>query len=86
MLTACQKVELPDPYYCEKDSDCGIKDVHNCCGYYPRCVNINHEPDIEAVIRECQEKQILGVCGFPEITHCRCEKNKCLSMQDEDIV
>ena len=73
-------------YYCEKDADCAIKDVHNCCGYYPRCVNIAHEPDIEAVIKECQEEQIASVCGFPDIESCKCIENRCESMQDGKIV
>jgi hypothetical protein len=70
-------------YFCEIDSDCVVKDVHNCCGYYPRCVNKNHEPDIEAVRRECQEKQIDSICGWPEISHCECINNTCRSMQGE---
>ena len=87
LLTGCvAEIEKADPYYCEVDNDCVIKDVHNCCGYYPRCVNVGHEPDIEAVQRECREKGIVSVCGFPSITGCRCVEGKCQSMQDGEIV
>ena len=92
LITGCEekqineKTGLPDPYYCENDDDCAVKDVHNCCGYYPRCVNADHEPDIEAVKEECKEKRSFGVCGFPEITGCRCIENRCESMQGSDIV
>ena len=85
LLTACQ-LALQDPYYCEKDADCEVKDVHNCCGYYPRCVNIAHEPDIEAVKKECEEKGFFGVCGFPDITECECRDNKCVSLQHGEVV
>ena len=86
LLAGCEAVQLPNKYYCEKDSDCVVKDVHNCCGYYPRCVNMAHKPDIEAVERECREKGLMGICGFPDITHCKCINNTCKSMQNEDIV
>jgi hypothetical protein len=26
-------------YSCRTDSDCEIKDIHNCCEYDPKCVN-----------------------------------------------
>lgn len=69
-----------EPYACDEDSDCVIKDVHNCCGYYPRCVNKDYEPDIKAVEKECAEKGRVSVCGFPQITSCKCVGNKCVSM------
>ncbi len=84
LLTACQPAIKP--YYCEKDADCEIKDVHNCCGYYPRCVNVDFEPDIEAVKLECEEQGSFGICGYPEITHCECIDNQCKSMQDGQVV
>lgn len=74
------KISQVDAYACNEDSDCLIKDVHNCCGYYPRCVNKDYEPDIEAVKKECAGKGMASVCGFPEITSCKCVNNKCISM------
>lgn len=91
-LIGCKEIpdskgtQLADPYICEQDSDCAVKDVHNCCGYYPRCININHEPDIKAVQEACQKKGLVSVCGFPEIDSCKCVENKCESMQDGEIV
>jgi len=91
-MAGCAEVQqggnqtLPSPDFCEKDSDCVVKDVHNCCGYYPRCVNVDHEPDIEAVIQKCQEEGLVSVCGFPDITECGCIENTCESMQDGKIV
>jgi hypothetical protein len=65
-----------DPFACEQASDCVVKDVGNCCGYYPRCANVNatfKRPD-------CSGGQA-GVCGFPVIESCGCESNKCVSRQ-----
>ncbi len=73
-------------YSCSTDSDCVVKDVHNCCGYYPRCVNKDYIPDVEAVKRECQEKGMASICGWPEITHCKCVDNSCKSMQGDSTV
>ncbi len=72
--------------YCEQDSDCVVKDVHNCCGYYPRCVNKNYTPNITEVEKSCQEQKALGSCGYLEITNCKCIENKCNSMQGDMVV
>ncbi len=73
-------------YACNTDSDCVVKDVHNCCGYYPRCVNKDYIPDIGAVQSKCAEKGYASVCGWPEITSCSCIQNTCKSLQDGKIV
>lgn len=65
-------------YACEQAADCVIKDVHNCCGYFPRCVN----QDSPTPAPECPAGQA-SVCGFPDITHCECEQNTCRSMQGD---
>jgi hypothetical protein len=67
-------------YACEQAADCEIKDVHNCCGYFPRCVNV----DSPTPAPECSG--VGSVCGWPEITHCTCEKNTCRSMQGDQEV
>jgi hypothetical protein len=75
---------LVDPLFCNTDSDCEIKDVHNCCGYYPQCVNKDFIPDIEAVIKECkklEESGISSICGFPEIAYCVCVDNSCEGLE-----
>lgn len=78
--------KITDAYFCNTDSDCKIKDVHNCCGYFPRCVNKDYIPDTEAVTKECKAKGIVSVCGWPEISSCRCIENKCNSIQEGSVV
>ncbi|MBS3105791.1 hypothetical protein J4234_06045 [Candidatus Woesearchaeota archaeon] len=83
LMASCsnQPQAKQDAYFCDEDSDCAVKDVHNCCGYYPRCVNKDFTPDIEAVKRECERSGAASICGFAGISHCKCEENKCISMQ-----
>jgi hypothetical protein len=68
---------------CGSDSDCEIKDVHNCCGYYPRCVNKNAKTDVALVESICKNQGIASVCGFPSIDYCACEKNLCIGKYRE---
>ncbi len=77
-------IELPiDPRQCEADADCIVKNVGNCCGYYPSCVNVSHEPDLEAVTKKCEEDDRTATCGYPEISHCTCVEHRCRSMQGD---
>ena len=76
-----QNEKPADAYFCKTDSDCNIKDVHNCCGYYPRCVNTDYVPDVEAVVKECKEKGVVSICGFPDVAGCKCIENKCNSIE-----
>ena len=71
----------PVDYSCKVASDCAIKNVGSCCGYYPRCVNVKSEPTPV----KCSEG-VMGVCGFPAITHCACEANQCVSMQAKKAI
>ncbi len=67
--------------YCETDADCVIKDMRNCCGYNPKCVNKEFpEPDPEEVARKCEESNMMSVCGFPAIESCKCENNTCIDV------
>jgi len=70
---------LIDQYFCNTNSDCEIKDIGSCCGEYPRCVNKEFIPDIDAVINECKESGISSTCEFPVIIYCACIKNSCVS-------
>jgi hypothetical protein len=63
-------------FACSQQSDCVIKNVRNCCGYYPRCANVN------AVFEPPQCQGIDSVCGFPEVTSCECRANTCVSLQN----
>jgi hypothetical protein len=68
-------------YSCAEASDCEVKNIGNCCGYYPRCVNVD-SPTPEP---ECSDGAG-GVCGWPDITHCECVENSCRSMQGDTEV
>ncbi|MEN1941832.1 hypothetical protein WCE41_11000 [Luteimonas sp. MJ246] len=62
---------------CRVDSDCAVKNVGNCCGYFPSCVNTDAEPDPAAVQAACAESGMAGVCGFRDIQACACVSNSC---------
>jgi len=64
-------------YACRSDADCAIKDVGNCCGRYPACVNRDSPTFPERVRAECAKRQEMGICGFPEVTGCRCVDGRC---------
>ena len=64
-------------YSCRVDSDCEVKNVGNCCGYFPACVNKDAQPDPEAVQARCAETGMASVCGFRDIQACTCVSNRC---------
>lgn len=64
-------------YSCDLDSDCEIKDVRNCCGAYPECVNLNAKVDPDFVNKACAKESMAGICGFDSIDACRCVNKKC---------
>jgi len=67
-------------YSCNEDSDCVIKDVGNCCGYYPKCVNSDAKVSRDTVEKVCSEGGLIGVCGFPSIKSCECSGGKCIGI------
>ena len=62
---------------CKTDADCVVKDVGNCCGYYPACVNKDSPTDPAAVKAQCAASGMASVCGFAEVTACTCNAGKC---------
>jgi len=63
---------------CAVDSDCEVKDVGNCCGRMPACVNRAAVPrSAAAVQRECERTGTSSICGFQELAGCRCEAGRC---------
>ncbi|WP_425563110.1 hypothetical protein [Luteimonas vadosa] len=74
-------VEVPSPvaidYSCRTDSDCTVKNVGNCCGMMPACVNKGSPTDPAAVQAECNKQGVASVCGFREISACSCVSNRC---------
>lgn len=65
---------------CQTDSDCAVKDVGNCCGYYPMCVNKDARTDPAAVRAQCDKDGMASICGFQEISSCQCVDNQCQSL------
>lgn len=64
-------------YACTTDADCTVKDVGNCCGYYPACVNVGSPTFPEQVKAACAESGASGICGFPSISGCQCVEGRC---------
>ena len=67
---------------CKIDSDCVVKDVGSCCGYSPACVHKASPTDPAGVRAQCARDGIASVCGFNEITACRCVRNQCIDEQE----
>ena len=61
----------------ESSADCAVKNVGNCCGYYPACVNRNSPTDPQGVQAQCAKKGMMSVCGFQEIASCTCQAGRC---------
>lgn len=68
---------------CRVDADCTVKNVGNCCGYYPACVNVNSPTDPAAVQAECARTGRAGVCGFPAISACQCVSGACQAQANQ---
>ena len=66
----------PD-YSCRTSADCAVKNVGNCCGQYPACVNRNSRTFPDQVRAQCAQQHRMGVCGFPSISGCECVAGKC---------
>lgn len=62
---------------CRVDADCAVKDVGNCCGYYPACVNKASPTFPERVRAACAKSGMAGICGFPDIQGCACVAGRC---------
>lgn len=64
-------------YSCRGDDDCAVKNVGNCCGAMPACVNKDSPTDPQAVQAQCAASGQVGVCGFVEISACQCVSGRC---------
>ncbi|WP_269790193.1 hypothetical protein [Stenotrophomonas sp. Iso1] len=67
---------------CRTDADCTVKNVGNCCGYYPACVNVASRTDPAGVQASCQAKGMMSVCGFAEISGCSCVEGQCAAKRE----
>ena len=63
---------------CRSNADCAVKNVGNCCGAMPACVNRDSPTDPQAVQAQCQAKGMMGLCGFREISACQCDIGQCV--------
>ena len=62
---------------CRVASDCEVKNVGNCCGYFPACVNKDATVDPDAVRAQCERSGMASVCGWQDIQSCDCVQNQC---------
>ena len=62
---------------CKTSADCAVKNVGNCCGAMPACVNKDSPTDPAAVQAACAAKGMMRVCGFAEIVACQCDNGQC---------
>jgi len=78
-LAACASQPTPGKidYQCTTDNDCAVKNVGNCCGEYPTCVNRESPTFPDLVKAECEKKGAMSVCGFPTPTGCSCVAGRC---------
>lgn len=68
----------PDPdRSCQVDADCAVKNVGNCCGYFPACVNVQADTFPERVMAACEAQGLSSICGFQDITACACVEGRC---------
>ncbi len=63
--------------HCTVASDCAVKNVGNCCGYFPACVNKDSPVDPDAVRAECERNGTSSVCGWKDIQACECTQGQC---------
>jgi len=67
-------------YSCTVDADCAVKDVGNCCGNYPACVNKDSPTFPEQVRADCAKNDMSSVCGWADISACGCVDGRCASV------
>ena len=64
-------------FSCRTDADCAVKNVGNCCGAKPACVNADSPTDPEGVKAECARKGMMSMCGFKPVEGCQCVQGQC---------
>ncbi|MBS0193149.1 MAG: hypothetical protein JSR34_02815 [Proteobacteria bacterium] len=62
---------------CKVDADCAVKDVGNCCGAYPMCVNKGAAVDAKAVKAQCAREGRMGMCHVMAVSGCSCVQGQC---------
>ncbi|MGE0207509.1 MAG: hypothetical protein AB7S42_00010 [Lysobacteraceae bacterium] len=69
-------------YTCRSDADCAVKNVGNCCGYYPACVNVDSPTFPDQVKAACAASGTSSICGFPAISGCECVQERCEAVRN----
>lgn len=83
-----RQVERPGvalDFSCRTDADCTVKDIGNCCGTYPQCVNVDSPTDPKAVQEECRRKGMASTCGFQQLSGCQCVQNRCRGISADEL-
>lgn len=62
---------------CRTSADCAVKNVGNCCGMMPACVNKGAATDPAAVKAQCEREGQMSVCGFKDVQACACVAGTC---------
>lgn len=62
---------------CRTAADCAVKNVGNCCGMMPACVNRDAPVDPAAVKAQCEREGRMSVCGFNDVQACACVAGTC---------
>lgn len=62
---------------CATSADCEVKNVGNCCGYFPACVNKDSPVFPDQVRMACEREGRASICGFREISSCQCVTGQC---------
>ena len=62
---------------CSTDSDCAVRNVGNCCGAMPACVNKDSPVNPAAVQSQCAKDGRMGACGFRAVEGCSCNAGRC---------
>jgi hypothetical protein len=69
---------------CTSDAQCVVKNIGNCCGYFPACVHRDQPVDPLAVQRRCAELGMQSICGFAEIAGCACVDSVCKPIESQE--
>jgi len=72
-------------YSCRTDADCAVKNIGNCCGQLPACVNRDSPVFPDRVRAECGRDHMAGTCGFPVIEACACTEGRCSNVTKTDM-
>lgn len=62
---------------CRTDADCAVKNIGNCCGFLPACVNQASPTAPDLVLARCAASGEEPNCDHPMIYACLCEQGIC---------